>query len=89
MNVCLLTVSDRASQGLYEDLSGPAMRQFMGKKASLGWLALPLPPFFFLPVAAMLNLPCRRVGTQAVIFSALNDGREENWYIINPAIYSP
>lgn len=34
INVCLLTVSDRASQGVYEDLSGPAMREFLGNMVS-------------------------------------------------------
>lgn len=29
VTVCLLTVSDRASQGVYEDLSGPAMRKLL------------------------------------------------------------
>ncbi|CAN0529083.1 unnamed protein product, partial [Ectocarpus sp. 12 AP-2014] len=32
VNACLLTVSDRASQGVYEDLSGPAMRQVLENK---------------------------------------------------------
>ena len=32
MNACLLTVSDRAAQGLYDDLSGPAMREFLANK---------------------------------------------------------
>lgn len=32
MNACLLTVSDRASKGVYDDLSGPAMRQFLENK---------------------------------------------------------
>ncbi|CAM9193389.1 unnamed protein product [Scytosiphon promiscuus] len=32
VKACLLTVSDRASQGVYDDLSGPAMRQFLENK---------------------------------------------------------
>lgn len=32
VRACLLTVSDRASQGVYDDLSGPAMRQFLENK---------------------------------------------------------
>lgn len=32
VNACLLTVSDRAAQGLYDDLSGPAMREFLANK---------------------------------------------------------
>ncbi|CAM9122404.1 unnamed protein product [Pylaiella littoralis] len=32
VNACLLTVSDRASRGVYDDLSGPAMRQFLANK---------------------------------------------------------
>ncbi|CBN76716.1 conserved unknown protein [Ectocarpus siliculosus] len=35
VNACLLTVSDRASQGVYEDLSGPAMRQVLENKAAV------------------------------------------------------
>ncbi|CAM9943975.1 unnamed protein product, partial [Choristocarpus tenellus] len=35
ISACLLTVSDRASQGVYEDLSGPAMREFLGKEAAV------------------------------------------------------
>lgn len=35
VKACLLTVSDRASQGVYEDLSGPAMKEFLANKVRL------------------------------------------------------
>lgn len=41
VNACLLTVSDRASQGVYEDLSGPAMRQVLENKVRGGLRPLP------------------------------------------------
>jgi len=37
LTVGIITVSDRASQGLYEDLGGPALRQVA---AGLGWQVL-------------------------------------------------
>jgi molybdopterin adenylyltransferase len=37
IRVGILTVSDRASQGVYEDLGGPAIRQCLGEILSCPW----------------------------------------------------
>jgi molybdopterin adenylyltransferase len=36
-NIGILTVSDRASRGEYEDLGGPAIREWLGKALSSTW----------------------------------------------------
>ena len=36
----ILTVSDRASQGVYEDLGGPAIRTWLNRALSSPWLAV-------------------------------------------------
>lgn len=46
MSACLLTVSDRASQGVYEDLSGPAMRDFLANKVGDGTASRQTRPSF-------------------------------------------
>ena len=33
----VVTVSDRASQGVYEDLGGPAIREYLGKYITSNW----------------------------------------------------
>jgi molybdopterin adenylyltransferase len=33
----VVTVSDRASQGVYEDLGGPAIREYLGKHITSEW----------------------------------------------------
>ena len=33
----VVTVSDRASQGVYEDLGGPAIREYLGKHVTSEW----------------------------------------------------
>jgi len=33
----IVTVSDRASQGVYEDLGGPAVREYLGKHITNEW----------------------------------------------------
>ena len=33
----IVTVSDRASQGVYEDLGGPAIRDYLGKHITSEW----------------------------------------------------
>lgn len=48
VKACLLTVSDRASQGVYEDLSGPAMREFLENKVKSGACQ---------PLSAPLSIP--------------------------------
>lgn len=52
ITVCLLTVSDRASQGVYKDLSGPAMRKLLTDEARPG----PLVPFHFASSSCSVNL---------------------------------
>ena len=34
----VVTVSDRASQGVYEDLGGPAIREYLGKHIISEWI---------------------------------------------------
>ena len=45
--MCLLTVSDRASQGVYKDLSGPAMRKLLTDEVRPGLFF----PFHCVPFA--------------------------------------
>lgn len=40
VTIGLVTVSDRASQGIYEDLGGPAMRDWLGKALTCDWVAV-------------------------------------------------
>lgn len=37
----LVTISDRASQGIYQDLGGPAMADWLGKALTTPWRAVP------------------------------------------------
>lgn len=37
----IVTVSDRASQGVYQDLGGPAMAEWLGKALTSPWRAVP------------------------------------------------
>lgn len=37
----IVTVSDRASRGIYEDLSGPAIRSYLDSQLEEGWVAVP------------------------------------------------
>ena len=41
IKIGLVTVSDRASRGEYEDLGGPAMQEWMGSAISSEWSAMP------------------------------------------------
>jgi molybdopterin adenylyltransferase len=40
INIGVVTVSDRASQGTYEDLSGPAIKEWLGKALKTEWQAV-------------------------------------------------
>lgn len=42
IRVGIVTVSDRASRGEYEDLGGPALREWLGKAISSEWTAVPV-----------------------------------------------
>ena len=41
IRIGIVTVSDRASRGEYEDLGGPAMRDWLGKALASEWEAVP------------------------------------------------
>ena len=41
IRIGIVTISDRASKGVYEDLSGPAIRQCLGEMLSCVWEAVP------------------------------------------------
>ena len=41
VRIGIVTVSDRASQGVYEDLGGPAMRDWLSKALTTPWEAVP------------------------------------------------
>lgn len=41
IRIGIVTVSDRASQGLYEDLGGPAIRQYFEEVLDCAWEAVP------------------------------------------------
>src|SRR5277367_1232958 len=41
IRIGILTVSDRASQGVYEDRGGPAIRDCLGEILSCPWEAVP------------------------------------------------
>ena len=41
IRIGIVTVSDRASQGVYEDLGGPAIRECLGEILSCAWEAVP------------------------------------------------
>jgi molybdopterin adenylyltransferase len=41
IRIGVVTVSDRASRGEYEDLGGPAIREWLGKALSSDWEAVP------------------------------------------------
>jgi molybdopterin adenylyltransferase len=41
IRIGIVTVSDRASQGVYQDLGGPAIRQCLGEILSCPWEAVP------------------------------------------------
>lgn len=41
VSIGLVTISDRASQGVYQDLGGPAMADWLGKALATEWRAVP------------------------------------------------
>lgn len=59
IKACLLTISDRASQGVYEDLSGPAMREFLESKARKYSVATSLPCACFSPMCEIVGRDAR------------------------------
>ena len=68
IRIGILTVSDRASQGVYEDRGGPAIRDCLGEILSCAWEAVPrLIPDERGTIEATLKELCDREGCCLVV----------------------
>jgi molybdopterin adenylyltransferase len=68
INIGIVTISDRASGGVYEDKSGPAIRQCLADILSCAWTAMPrLIPDEQPVIESMLIELCDRLGCCLVV----------------------
>lgn len=68
VTIGIVTISDRASQGLYEDISGPAIGDWLARAITSPWQAeRRLVPDGREAVAAVLRDLCDRVGVDLIL----------------------